>query len=143
MEVSSPVLFDDSYWLNATRYINIMTSTIIPRMRKVAGKKFVFQQDGAPTHTANKMQAFLKINIDFWPKLMWPPQSPNLNPLDYSVWWWVESSARKTRLQNIEELKACITENWANLDKGYIADVCHAFRGCLEHVIKAKSCYID
>ena len=69
-EVSPPILFDGGYWLNADRHINIMTSTIIPWMRKAAGKKkFVFQQDRAPAHMANKTQAFLK-KIDFWPKSM-------------------------------------------------------------------------
>ena len=125
----APVLFDSSYQLNADRYIDVMTLTIIPRMRKVADKKkFAFQQDRAPTHTANKMQAFFK-KIDFWPKSMWPPHSPNLNPLDYSVWWQVESSACKTQLQNIKELKAHITKNWANLNMGYVVDICCAFRG--------------
>ena len=67
--------------------------------------------------------------IDFWPKLMWPPQSSDLNPLDYSVWWRVESSACNIRLQNVEKLKAHITENWDNLNKGYVVNVCRAFRG--------------
>ena len=81
-EVSPPVLFDGGYRLNADGYIDVMTSTIIPWMRKVAGKKkFVFQQDGAPARAANKTQVFLKQKIDFWPKSMWPPQSPDLNPL--------------------------------------------------------------
>ena len=130
-ELSPPILFDGGYWLNADRYINVMTSTIIPWMRKIAGKtKFVFQQDGALAQTANMTQAFLEKKIDFWPKSMGPPQSPDLNPLDYGVWWQVESSACKTQSQNVKELKAHITENWANLDKGYVVDVCHAFRGC-------------
>ena len=55
------VLFDSNYRLNVDEYIDIMTLTIIPWMRKVAGKKkFVFQQDKAPAHMANKTQAFLK-----------------------------------------------------------------------------------
>ena len=84
--VSSLILFDGSFRLNANRYIDIMTLTIIPWMRKVVGKKkFVFQQDRAPAHMTNKMQAFLEKKIDFWPKSMWPPQSLDLNPLDYSV----------------------------------------------------------
>ena len=125
----APVLFDGGYRLNSDGYIDVMTSIINPWIRKVAGKKkFVFQLDGAPAHTANKTQPFLK-KIDFWPKSMWPPQCPDLNPLDYSVWWRVESSACKTQSQNVEELKARITENWANFDKGYVVDVCRTFRG--------------
>ena len=75
-----PVLFDGSCRLNADRYIDVTTSIIIPWIRKAAGKKkFVFQQDGVPTHTANKTQAFLK-KIDLWAKSMWPPRVRTLTP---------------------------------------------------------------
>ena len=66
-EVLPPILFDSGYQLNTNRYNGVLTLTIITWMRKVAGvKKFVFQQDGAPAHMANKTLAFLK-KIDFWP----------------------------------------------------------------------------
>ena len=48
-EVLPPVLFDSGYQLNADRYINVMTLTIIPWMRKVAEKKkFVFPSGRDP-----------------------------------------------------------------------------------------------
>jgi len=39
--------------------------------------KWTFQQDGAPAHTARKERE----EPD-----MWPPNSPNPNPVDYAVW---------------------------------------------------------
>ena len=138
-EVSSPILFDDGYQLNANGCINIMTSTIIPWIRKVVGKKkFVFQQDGASACRPSS-----KKSLTFGPSQCSLPRAQTSNPLDYSVWWRVESSACKTQSQNVKELKACITKNWANLNKGYVVDVCCTFRGCLEHIIKAKSGYIN
>ena len=48
-EVLPPVLFDSGYRLNTDRYIDVMTLTIIPWMRKVAGKKkFVFPSGQGP-----------------------------------------------------------------------------------------------
>ncbi len=45
--------------------------------------RYVQQQDGAPGHTAKKTQKWCQENLqDFWPKSLWPPSSPDLNPLD-------------------------------------------------------------
>ena len=48
--------------------------------------EFLFQQDGAPTHTASSTQEWLKNEI---PGCLsneeWPPSSPDLNPMDFSI----------------------------------------------------------
>ena len=47
---------------------------------------FCFQQDGAPSHTSKRTQKWCKENFDFfWDKTWWPPSSPDLNPMDFSV----------------------------------------------------------
>jgi len=47
----------------------------------------VFQQDGAPAHRARDTVAFLEREMpDFIPSTLWPPNSPDLNPVDYSIW---------------------------------------------------------
>src|ERR1700761_9405692 len=48
---------------------------------------FVFKQDGAPAHTAQQTQEWLVTNCpNFIRKDDWPPNSPDLNTLDYCVW---------------------------------------------------------
>src|SRR6218665_3798371 len=48
---------------------------------------FIFQQDGAPAHTARVTQDWLHANCpEIIEKDRWPPNSPDLNPLDYHVW---------------------------------------------------------
>ena len=66
-------------------------------------------QDGAPGHTAKIVQAWLKTNLNFWPKDVWPPSSPDLNPLDYSIWAFVQSRACKSSHPNLEALKSSIS----------------------------------
>ena len=42
----------------------------------------IFQQDGAPAHTAKITQNWLKTNVpNFWTKDIWPPNSPDLSPM--------------------------------------------------------------
>ncbi|CAF2267124.1 unnamed protein product [Rotaria magnacalcarata] len=46
-----------------------------------------FQQDGTNCHTGGKAQSWCRKHFDFFiPKEKWPPNSPELNPLDYSIW---------------------------------------------------------
>ena len=49
---------------------------------------WTLQQDGAPSHTAKNTISYLKTeNVSFIePHQMWPPNSPDLNPVDYAVW---------------------------------------------------------
>ena len=106
------------------------------------GSPFTFQQDGAPAHTANKVQQWLRDNVDFWDKSMWPPQSPDLNPLDFSVWWHVESKACAARHPNVEALKSTVNKVWADMSEEYLIKVCKDFRRRLEAVIEANGGHI-
>ena len=76
--------------------------------------------------------------LDFW-----PPQSPDLNPLDYSIWWHVSSQACRTRHPNIAALKTAVDEVWNSMDESYVIQACSGFRGRLERVIAAGGGYID
>ena len=49
--------------------------------------KWTFQQDGAPVNAVrNNIDYLKKEKIDFIEPNMWPPNSPNLNPVDRAVW---------------------------------------------------------
>lgn len=138
-EMSPPIFFPIGYRLTAAKYIEVLSSTIIPWMVRVAGDRaFVFQQDGAPAHTAKATQDFLKTTVPFWPKNFWPPSSPDINPLDYGIWWQIEKKACATRSKNIENLKASITREWNALSPNFIHATCTAFRGHLTKIIEGK-----
>ena len=50
-------------------------------MRLYPENDFIFQQDGAPSHTSNATQTHLEQAVPhFIKKDEWPPQSPDLNP---------------------------------------------------------------
>ena len=68
-------------------YIDLLKRRVVPWIKKQKWDiGYVFQQDGAPAHTSNKTQDWLRDNeIAFWDKKMWPPSSPDANPMDYSI----------------------------------------------------------
>ncbi|KAI6646850.1 hypothetical protein LOD99_9119 [Oopsacas minuta] len=77
---------------------------------KIMGKRL----DGAPAHISKVNQAWLKENIpDFIPKDEWPPYSPDLNPMDYSIWSISETKACAKAHTNVESLKVSLRREWA------------------------------
>ena len=79
-------------------------------------RPFLFQQDGAPAHTAKVNQEWLRKNIpDFISKEEWPPSSPDLNPMDFSLWSILETNACSTPHKSIESLKTSSSQEWAKI----------------------------
>jgi hypothetical protein len=56
--------------------------------RLFGGTNWVFQQDGAPAHTSGvDAQRWCSENLKYFlPKDKWPPNSTDLNPLDFYFW---------------------------------------------------------
>ena len=82
-------------------------------------------------------------NLKYWPKEMWPPSSPDLNPLDFSIWASVQAKACDRQHPNLDSLRASVAKAWADLSADSIRTVCSRFRARLEAVINANGGYID
>jgi len=53
--------------------------------------------------------------------LQWPPNSPDLNPVDYSMWSVLQEKLYKTRITDLDDLKHRTRPEWAKLDHAVIA----------------------
>lgn len=140
-----PVYIPSGVKVNTETYIEILNSKVKPWINlHYPDGNYVFQQDGAPPHTSKKTQAWLKDHlVAFFPKDMWPPQSPDLNPLDYSVWATVEKDACSKSHPSISALKKSITRSWNKMTTTYIQKTCKSFRSRLEAVIAANGGHIE
>jgi hypothetical protein len=73
--------------INADYYTNILLPKLIEDCNNVMPNGFIFQQDGVPAHTSRLAQDWLEQHSpDFIKNDEWPPNSPDLNPLDFHVW---------------------------------------------------------
>lgn len=74
--------------------------------KQFGNSRFVFQQDSAPAHKAKTTQAWLQRHVPaFISSQLWPPFSPDLNPMDFSIWGILISKVNSTRHQNLDKLK--------------------------------------
>ena len=73
--------------------LDVLKSAVIPCCNQVAGgRPWVWLQDSALAHKSRETQAWLqKQCYNFVPFSHWPPFSPDLHPLDYFVWSYVEN----------------------------------------------------
>ena len=90
------------------------------------------------------MQQWLREHVaSFWDKNMWPPNSPDLNPLDYYVWGVVERESNKARHPNTESLTDAIRKVFDKIDRDQLRLACSRFRARLEAVIEKNGGYIE
>jgi len=60
---------------------------LLPDIHQWHGGEFIFQQDGALSHRAKLTVEFVQQNVpNFIEPAVWPPNSPDIKPVDYAVW---------------------------------------------------------
>ncbi len=138
-------------WIEGTMdgpmYKRILQHKVLPLLDATYGKgNYVWTQDGASCHTSKLVQQHLMNRLGsrgFWSMELGPPNSPNLNPLDFSIWVHIEERACHIPQSNVVELKASIEQEWAAMDRDYIRRVCSAFRSRVEKMVASKGGVIE
>ncbi len=70
----------------------------------------IFQQDGAPFYRTHIVTHFLNTHfLQLWigynkTLISWPLRSPDLTPLNFFMWGWVESLVYRTNIDSKEQL---------------------------------------
>ena len=98
------------------------------------------QQDSAPYHTSipHACQTISETRD------MWPPNSPDCNPLDYYIWGEVEQETDKTPCNTKDELKARIMTTFTIIYTRKTAqNSCRGFRSRLEALVEASGDIIE
>jgi hypothetical protein len=81
------IFIEEGVKVNQRVYMDMLELKVLPWIESEEWESgYNFQQDGAPAHTAIAVQKWLTANFSaFWSKEMWPPSSPDLNPMDFSI----------------------------------------------------------
>ena len=136
--------------VNSECYIKLLDDNLLPDCHTLyPDKDFIFQQDGAPSHTRRITQAHLEANMpEFIGKDDWPPKSLDLNPMDYHVWDSLSENVYEGRSKKFteRELKQKIQQCWERIPQWEIRKaiaswkcvpaVCRENGGPIDHLFK-------
>ena len=79
---------------------------LLPAIWQVSGDFFVFQQDSAPAHRAHETIKLLQRETPaFISPNLWPPNNPDLNPVDYKIWGVMQDRVYQKKVKDVNELR--------------------------------------
>ena len=133
--------------VNSESYIQLLEEGLLPDCRRLyPNEDFIFQQDGAPSHTSRVTQAYLDQNTpEYIKKDEWPPQSPDCNPMDYAIWDALSEKVYSGRTEKFteDELKAKILEKWEEISLESVRKTISSFKKRLRLVDDQDGGHID
>jgi transposase len=101
-------------------HVDILQRYVLPALENFEGRKDCrpfFQQDNARPHTAKVAMQF--INENRIRTMDWPPQSPDLNPIE-NLWAEVKKSVlRKPKPSNLSQLDILVKQAWYDIPPEY------------------------
>ena len=144
--IMPPHIFEVGLKVNTKVYLDVLKSVVIPWCNQLAGgRPWMWQQDSAPAHKSKENQAWLqKECYGFVPFYHWPHSSPNLNPLDYFVWSYVENMHQHDlpQHQSQPDRRHPPSIRWAPAAP-LVEKACSQVRIRVEAVIEAEGGYIE
>jgi len=114
MGVTELMLVDPGVKVSGQYYRDVLLSQqMIPAIKQVAGDTFVFKQDSTLAHHArDTIQLLQRETPDFTGPDLWPPNSPDVNPVDYKIWGVMQQRVYESRINSIDELKERLHDVW-------------------------------
>jgi inhibitor of nuclear factor kappa-B kinase subunit alpha len=133
------IFIDPGVKINGAYYRDVLLSQhLLPAIRQQSGDFFIFQQDSAPAHRAYDTVEMLRRDTPaFIPPTLWPPNSPDLNPVDYKIWGVLQERVYRTRIRDVEHLKERLVEEWAHFEQSIIDGAVNQWRQRLRACVLA------
>lgn len=127
----------DPVAVNGSRYQQMLTSFLLPKLQTIDTENMLFQQDGASWHTNATAIEILRETfpgrvISRNGDVNFPPRSCDLSPVDYFLWGHLKDEVYKRRYSRpgtIEELKTKIREAVASVTPDMCQKACNDWSG--------------
>jgi len=122
--------------MNSQNYVELLRDYVVPELN-AAGRHMVFMQDNAPCHKArNVMDYFAENNIE---TLNWPPQSPDMNPIENL---WAIIKAKRQKKYGVPNTKQDLIDQifdiWSNIDPKIVENLANSANFRISEVLKLK-----
>ena len=128
--------------INGAYYRDVLLGQhLLPAIRSVAGDFFTYN---APAHRAGDTVEFLSCNTpDFISSLPWPPNSPDLNPVDYEVGGVLQQRVYRSRIRDVDHLKQRLIEEWRCFDQNITDRAVRQWRVRLSACVHANDSHFE
>ncbi len=122
--------------MNAAKYRDILDENLLQSAQDLRlGRRFTFQQDNDPKHTAKITKEWLHNNSVT--VLEWPSQSPDLNPIEH-LWRDLKMAVHQRLSSNLTELEKICKEEWQRIPKSRCEKLVASFPKRLMAVLNQK-----
>ena len=145
-----PFLPQARTWLPNYYIDNILEKEVKPvlhhkNVNEATDKLFIsinhmmFVKDGGSTHAAKATQAWCKKNVPkFIEKTCWPPNSPDINPVE-NLWSSMDEVVYKNPTpKTMKDLKRRLKQAWKKIPLSTLHDLSHSMPQRLRNVITNK-----
>jgi hypothetical protein len=143
---TSLVFIEAGVKINGAYYRDVLLSEhLLPAIRDISGEFFIFQQDSAPAHRAREtVEMLTRETPDLISPTLWPPNSPDLNPVDYKIWSQLQGQVYgKGRIRDVGHLKERLVEEWARFDQRIVDQAVKQWRVRLRACVRADGGHFE
>src|SRR5688572_24401823 len=71
------------------------------------------------------------------------PNSPDLNPVDYSIWGYLQQLVYRQKIRNIQHLKEVIVNCWSDISQQFIDGAIDQWSSRIAAVVSARGKHIE
>ena len=139
------IFIDPGVKINGAYYRDeLLTKHLLPAIKELSGDYFTFQQDSAPAHRAREtVELLTRETPDFITPLLWPPNSPDLNPVDYKVWSVLQERVYRSPIRDVQHLKMRLVEEWSQFSQNIVDAAVRQWRVRLRACVKADGGHFE
>ncbi len=117
-------------------YVKILDNALRPSVKALFGRKpYIFHQDNDSKHKSKFTMEYIE-DVGL-PYLVWPPQSPDLCPLE-NLWSILDQRFEMRKPKNAADLFQDLTKEWVGLDKDLLTKLVDSMPERIDAVIRAK-----
>ena len=134
-KIVGPIFFD--YTLTRETYLEMILPEVGQHLDRFSDEELneiIWQQDGAPPHNVLEVREWLNGQFDVWigngGPISWPPNSPDINPLDTFLWGFLKNKIYNNSNHSIEIIKNKIRQEIDELNQ----DNNNTVRNCIQNL---------
>ncbi|GFX48412.1 uncharacterized protein TNCV_4614081 [Trichonephila clavipes] len=136
--------------VNAQRYLMLLRETVVPCViQRGQISNVTFMQDGATSHTANPVKAFLIQTfgedriISRRRRYPWLPRSTDLTPVDFWLWGYLKSHVYLSDPSSLSELKDAIRREISSIHPDMLQSAVAGFVTRLECLLPCGGGHVE